>query len=282
MHRHRLRFRNFDHTTELTRNRINGRDSSVRDRHTPELPLQTVAALTEKRRKERTTSVNPSNILLVINVNDWEGEEKGAVGNCRSSFSCASMAAGAYAITGASSAFLIYTRSVCAAYFCGAALCCALSVKVIKKFVKQPRPAGATKLKSYGYELHHNLTPRPFSQCQSKIPYFIGPGSMPSTHSTVVFFYAGTVVLASTTLPIHSSLPDHPYIRAWPPVAAGTSAAMVALSRVWRGHHNFLQIAAGSLYGTACSVVAFKLWISGLDIYGHRLEQWVDAFMGWR
>lgn len=63
---------------------------------------------------------------------------------------------------------------------------------------------------------------------------------------------------------------------------AGTSAVVVALSRVWRGHHDFLQIAAGGLYGATCSVIAYKLWISGLDIYGHSLEQWVDAFMGWR
>ena len=71
------------------------------------------------------------------------------------------MTVGAYAITGVSSVFLAYTRSVCAAYFCGAALCCALSVKVIKKFVKQPRPHGVTQLKSYGYELHYGPVFRP-------------------------------------------------------------------------------------------------------------------------
>ena len=60
-------------------------------------------------------------------------------------------------MSGLSAAYLAYTRSVCAAYFCGAALCCALSVKVIKIVVRQPRPVGATKLKSYGYELDHLL-----------------------------------------------------------------------------------------------------------------------------
>jgi len=64
------------------------------------------------------------------------------------------MAVGAYVVTGLSAGFLAYTRSVCAAYFCGAALGCALSVKVIKKFVRQPRPPGVTTLKSYGYELN--------------------------------------------------------------------------------------------------------------------------------
>ena len=70
------------------------------------------------------------------------------------------MAVGAYVVTGLSAGFLAYTRSVCAAYFCGAALGCALSVKVIKKFVRQPRPPGVTTLKSYGYELYH-----PFIYC---------------------------------------------------------------------------------------------------------------------
>jgi dolichyldiphosphatase len=105
---------------------------------------------------------------------------------------------------------------------------------------------------------------------------------MPSTHSAVVFFYAGAVVLTSTALPIHSSLPDHPHMRAWPPVVASTSAIVVALSRVWRGHHDFLQIAAGSLYGAVCSVIAYELWINGLDVYGHSLERWLDVLMGWR
>ena len=105
---------------------------------------------------------------------------------------------------------------------------------------------------------------------------------MPSTHSAVMFFYAGSVVLASTTLPIHSSLSDIPAIRIWPPVVAATSAVVVALSRVWRGHHDFLQIAAGSLYGAVCSTIAYKIWISGLDVYGHLLENWLEAFIGWR
>jgi dolichyldiphosphatase len=105
---------------------------------------------------------------------------------------------------------------------------------------------------------------------------------MPSTHSAVMFFYAGTVVLVSTTLPIHSSLPDCPGIRVWPPVVAVASAVAVALSRVWRGHHDFLQIAAGSLHGALCSIIAYAIWVGGLDVYGHSLEKWVDSFMGWR
>ena len=105
---------------------------------------------------------------------------------------------------------------------------------------------------------------------------------MPSTHSAVVFFYAATVVLASTTLPIHSSLPDDPNTRVWPPVVAATSAVAVASSRVWRGHHDFLQIAAGSVYGVVCSVVAYTIWTGGLDAYGHAFEIWLDGFTGWR
>jgi len=50
--------------------------------HTSAWPLQTVAALTEKRRKERTTTVNPSNILAG-GLLSWE-ERCG--GSLRSSF----------------------------------------------------------------------------------------------------------------------------------------------------------------------------------------------------
>lgn len=105
---------------------------------------------------------------------------------------------------------------------------------------------------------------------------------MPSTHSAVVFFYAGTVILVSTTLPIHPSLPDNPSTRVWPLVVAVASAVAVASSRVWRGHHDFLQIAAGSAYGAVCSIIAYKIWTGGLDAYGHALEIWLDAFIGWR
>ena len=105
---------------------------------------------------------------------------------------------------------------------------------------------------------------------------------MPSTHSAVMFFYAGAVVFASSSLPIHSSLPDHPGIRVWPPALAATSAIVVAFSRVWRGHHDFLQITAGSAYGAVCSFIAYKVWIGGLDVYGHLLERWLDEFIGWR
>lgn len=75
------------------------------------------------------------------------------------SFLCSPMTGGAFVVSGLSATFLAYTRSVCAAYFCGAALCCALSVKVIKKFVRQPRPLGETTLNSYGYGSHHFLSP---------------------------------------------------------------------------------------------------------------------------
>jgi len=122
--------------------------------HTSAWPLQTVAALTEKLKKERTTTANPSNILA---GGLWSWEERVLRKLPVVFLSRPSMAGGAFLISGLSAVFLAYTRSVCAAYFCGAALGCALSVKVIKIFVRQPRPEGATTLKSYGYESHHRL-----------------------------------------------------------------------------------------------------------------------------
>lgn len=56
-------------------------------------------------------------------------------------------------VTGITACFLLYTRSVGVAYFAAGAVACSMSVKVIKKFIRQPRPlptAGARKKVSYG------------------------------------------------------------------------------------------------------------------------------------
>lgn len=99
--------------------------------------------------------MSPSNILgwwrIIVG-------KRGASETADRLFLRASMAGGAYIVSGLSATFLAYTRSVCAAYFCGTALGCALSVKVIKKFVRQPRPQGVTTLESYGYELNRHLS----------------------------------------------------------------------------------------------------------------------------
>lgn len=60
-------------------------------------------------------------------------------------------------VTALTAGFLLYTRSVGVAYFTTGALVCSLTVKVIKRCLRQPRPlqvvAGSKAKKSYGYLL---------------------------------------------------------------------------------------------------------------------------------
>ena len=79
--RHRLRCHNPDcRAIDLGLNGLRSLPDTIL--HTSAWPLQTVAALTERRRKERTTTVNASNILAG-GLLSWE--ERGG-GSCRSSF----------------------------------------------------------------------------------------------------------------------------------------------------------------------------------------------------
>ena len=69
-------------------------------------------------------------------------------------------------MSGLSAIFLAYTRSVCAAYFCGAALGCALSVKVtaicvsIDRFLQDTAPNLCLPFDGTGAR-HPGMTPTP-------------------------------------------------------------------------------------------------------------------------
>lgn len=57
-------------------------------------------------------------------------------------------------VTGLTAGFLLYTRSSAVAYFAAGAVVCSLTVKTIKRLVRQPRPVATIRGKrktSYGY-----------------------------------------------------------------------------------------------------------------------------------
>jgi dolichyldiphosphatase len=105
---------------------------------------------------------------------------------------------------------------------------------------------------------------------------------MPSTHSAVISFYGAYIYLASTYLPIHRSLPDSPSIRTLSPLGGLAVASIIAMSRIWLGHHTWPQVAAGCAYGIFSAIVAYLFWIDGLNVYGEMLEIWADSIFGWR
>ncbi|THU89510.1 hypothetical protein K435DRAFT_674621 [Dendrothele bispora CBS 962.96] len=163
-------------------------------------------------------------------------------------------------VTALTAAFVAFTRSAGVAYFIGGAVACSMSVKVVKKFVRQPRPVIQSSShrrpkKSYG---------------------------MPSTHSATISYYATYIPLACIYSPIHHSLPQHTITRVLPPLIVVPLASLIAASRVWLGHHNWAQVLAGCLYGVTFAFICFGVWNSGAHEYGSILEQTLDSYIGWR
>ncbi|KZV77725.1 PAP2-domain-containing protein [Peniophora sp. CONT] len=159
-------------------------------------------------------------------------------------------------IIGATAAFLLYTRSAGVAYFAAGAVSCSLSVKVVKRLIRQERPDPIyrkVKKKSYG---------------------------MPSTHSASIAYFATYIPLACAYLPLHPSLPQSLYIRTLPPVLIMPCASLIAVSRIWLGHHTWPQVAVGCAYGVGWACLIFKLWTSGLNEYGALVDDFVHDVIG--
>ncbi|KAI5899649.1 PAP2-domain-containing protein [Schizophyllum commune H4-8] len=150
-----------------------------------------------------------------------------------------------------SCAAILYTRSAGVTYVPVCGLACSISVKFLKKIIRQPRPAHPKQRKrTYG---------------------------MPSTHSAVVAYFSTYVLLASARLPIHPSLPLNPLItRTIPALIIVPWATLVACSRVWLRKHSWIQVVAGCAYGTLFASIAFSVWTRGeLSQY----NDWIEGLM---
>lgn len=97
-------------------------------------------------------------------------------------------------------------------------------------------------------------------------------GSMPSTHSASIAYYMVYTILASFYLPLHESLPQSLMTRLLPPIIVLPWAATVMSSRVWLGHHTWLQVIAGGSYGFSWALFWFILYKNGADEYAQFLE----------
>ncbi|KAI0767385.1 phosphatidic acid phosphatase type 2/haloperoxidase [Fomes fomentarius] len=161
-------------------------------------------------------------------------------------------------VTSLTACFVLYTRSAGVAYFAAGAVSCSLTVKILKRFFRQPRPVvvhvnGRKTKKSYG---------------------------MPSTHSATITFMATYVCLACTYLPIHPSFPASSITRALPPFIVAPIAATIAVSRIWLGHHTWSQVAVGCGYGLLFAPFWLRLWTNGLNEYGRVVEEIVEDVIG--
>jgi dolichyldiphosphatase len=105
---------------------------------------------------------------------------------------------------------------------------------------------------------------------------------MPSTHSASIAYYATFVPLACIYLPLHPSVPAGAMARVLVPAVVLPWAALIALSRVWLGHHTWPQVAVGLAYGVVFAGIWFSLWTRGLSEYGRMAEEMFESFVGWR
>ncbi|KAJ7449794.1 hypothetical protein FB451DRAFT_1286566 [Mycena latifolia] len=157
-------------------------------------------------------------------------------------------------VTALTASAILFTQSAGVAYFGAGALACSVSVQILKRGIRQPRPAFRQTKKTYG---------------------------MPSTHSGTVAYYATFVPLACIYLPLHPSLPA--IARVLVPVVVLPWAALIALSRLWLGHHTWPQVAVGCAYGVVFAGVWFSLWTrGGLDEYGRMAEELFESLVGQR
>ncbi|KAF8323107.1 hypothetical protein DL93DRAFT_624934 [Clavulina sp. PMI_390] len=158
---------------------------------------------------------------------------------------------------------ILYTRSAGVAYYGACSLACALSAKAVKVMLRVPRP----------------LTGHPGYR---KTSY-----GMPSTHGSAVSFMATYIVLAASQLPLPRSLDwltstEEWWLRCLGPLIALVWAFTVTGSRLWLGHHDFLQVLAGIGFGTCFGVGSFMLWtVGGLQTYGPGLENEVERWLLW-
>ena len=65
-----------------------------------------------------------------------------------------------------------------------------------------------------------------------------------------------------------------------PPILIVPCASLIAVSRIWLGHHTWQQVAVGCAYGVGWACLIFKLWTGGLSAYGALVDDFVHDVVG--
>ncbi|GAA5883267.1 hypothetical protein JCM16303_007337 [Sporobolomyces ruberrimus] len=163
--------------------------------------------------------------------------------------------------------FVLRIRTVHAAYFGVGTLVAAFSAKVLKKCIKQPRPAGSRKYeKTYGMPSTH-------SSSISFFGVYLSLSSLllplhPRFTSLIPFYDQNVPSLSPTTTPLYSHhLTSHPFERILRLSLASFfifGSTSVCWSRVRLGHHTKAQVLAGASLGSTIAFVWLSIWL-GID-----------------
>lgn len=103
---------------------------------------------------------------------------------------------------------------------------------------------------------------------------------MPSTHSATITYFGTYIPLACAYLPIHLSFPSSAISRIVPPLIVIPWAVLIAISRIWLGHHTWPQVLCGCAYGFAFAFLWFAIWAHGGNQYGGIAEAHVQSLFG--
>lgn len=161
---------------------------------------------------------------------------------------------------------------------------CSISVKLVKRVIRQPRPPhipGRKAKVSYGYvSIWFPRVSEPRVGCRTE-RFANRLHSMPSTHSATISYFAIYILLASMYLPVHPSLgpPSEAVWRILPPLICLPWTISIMMSRVWLGHHTWPQVFAGASYGIAMASIWFTLWTGGWNNFGQKAEGAVNAWV---
>ncbi|ETW87237.1 hypothetical protein HETIRDRAFT_413567 [Heterobasidion irregulare TC 32-1] len=158
-----------------------------------------------------------------------------------------------FTVTSLTAGVVLYSCSAGVAYFSLGAVACSLTVKVLKRVFRQPRPLHPKNKRTYG---------------------------MPSTHSATITYFGTYIPLACAYLPIHPSFPSSAMSRTVPPLIVIPWAALIAISRIWLGHHTWPQVLCGCAYGFAFAFLWFAIWTHGGSQYGDIAEAHVQSLFG--
>jgi len=133
------------------------------------------------------------------------------------------------------SSFIVYTRfSPGPVYFSIGAVAASRVAKILKLLLREKRPEGSRLAKTYG---------------------------MPSTHSSVISYYAAYTLLATLYFP--REMPYASWPKWLPPLVVLPWAISIVFSRIWLGHHTLNQVLAGSAIGVTFALGWFQWWQEG-------------------
>ncbi|KAI0257629.1 hypothetical protein BJV78DRAFT_1116659, partial [Lactifluus subvellereus] len=160
-----------------------------------------------------------------------------------------------FVVTALTACTVLYTRSAGVAYFSAGVLACSVTVKLLKRILRQARPVTTHRKQKQTY-------------------------GMPSTHSAAIAFYGTYIPIACAWLPLHPSFPQTSLFRPLVVLVVIPWTFAVASSRNQLGHHTVPQVVVGCAYGFTFACGWFWLWTHGLSELGRIAEHHIRTYIG--